>query len=170
MSTPTRSTGIRGLSHNSITVADVDRALHFYRDFLGLEIACEEVDTFDLKTPEGEPYRMHRRGVYLRWRDDNPGDSFVVLNCHLNRGPLGEAAVIGQIGIDHFGLWVDDVEGLRCKAERMGDITIAGPVRAHSPEKYGLAGASGEVVSAMYRDPDGTFVQTDQWVEHGSAD
>jgi catechol 2,3-dioxygenase-like lactoylglutathione lyase family enzyme len=168
MSTDRSTMSVRGLSHNSITVADVDRSLHFYRDFLGLEIASEEVDTFDLKTPEGQPYQMHRRGIYLRWASGDPADSFLVLNCHLNRGPLGAAAVIGQIGIDHFGLWVDDVRALRAKAEALGNIMIAGPVRSHSPSKYGLVGLSGEVVSAMYRDPDGTFVQTDQWVENAS--
>jgi catechol 2,3-dioxygenase-like lactoylglutathione lyase family enzyme len=155
---------VRGISHTAVTVADLERSLHFYRDFLGLEVALEEEDTYDLRTPEGEPYTMHRRGVYLRWADEDPRDAFVVLNCQLNRPPLGHPAVIGQLGVDHFGLWVRDVEALYGRAQDLGDITIAGPLRLHDGRKYGFAGTPGSVKSAMFRDPDGTFVQTDEWI------
>ncbi|MBV9661254.1 MAG: VOC family protein [Acidimicrobiales bacterium] len=155
---------VRGLSHDSVTVSDIDRSLHFYRDFLGLEIAAEEEDTFDLTTPEGVPYTMHRRGVYLRWAEEDPAESFLVLNCHLNRPPLGTPAVIGQLGIDHLGLWVHDVDALVDRAAQLGDITIAGPTRVHAAIKYGFVSTPGAVKSAMFRDPDGTFVQTDQWL------
>jgi catechol 2,3-dioxygenase-like lactoylglutathione lyase family enzyme len=156
---------IRGISHTSVVVSDLERSLHFYCDFLGLEVAVEEEDRYDLKTPEGEPYVMERHGVYLRWATEDPGDSFLVLNHQLNRPPLGHAAVIGQLGVDHFGLWVHDVDLLYERALAMGDITIAGRgVGLHEPIKYGFAATEGAVKSAMFRDPDGTFVQTDQWV------
>ncbi|MBN1249821.1 MAG: VOC family protein [Anaerolineae bacterium] len=80
---------IRNIAHACFTVSDLDRALRFYRDGLGL------AEAFDFVNDEG-----HRFGVYLH----TGGRNFL----ELFEGSLSEPAD-GQ-SYRHICLEVDDIE------------------------------------------------------------
>jgi catechol 2,3-dioxygenase-like lactoylglutathione lyase family enzyme len=75
---------VRAVSHIAVGVRDMDRALRFYCNVIGLYVCSDRVQSFTSFT-SGKPVR--RRGVFLRWRD-GPHESFVVLDQMLD----GEAA------------------------------------------------------------------------------
>lgn len=80
---------ITGLAHACFTVADLDRALSFYRDGLGLK------EAFDFVNEDGARY-----GIYLHLG----GRNFI----ELFTGTLGEPAE--KQSYKHICLEVDDIE------------------------------------------------------------
>src|SRR5688572_25854498 len=107
---------IRAISHVAIGVRDMDRALRFYRDGLGLRVkldAIEEIPAF-----EGSEARK-RRAAYLGW-SEGPHESFVVLDQPLTMPPSGEPARLFQTGIHHFSFWVDDIHAIAARLRAAG--------------------------------------------------
>ncbi|MGI9624124.1 MAG: VOC family protein [Acidimicrobiales bacterium] len=150
---------IQGTSHIAVGVRDMDTSLAFYRDVLGMHVSLdaeEEIPGF------GDTEPMKRRGVYLRWRE-GPDEAFIVLDQHLSQDPFGKPARLFQVGIHHFGFWVDDIDGMVDKAKSAGISVIGGPGDADTSQ-YGEA-TGGKVRSAFMRDPDGNFVQLDPRVD-----
>ena len=125
---------IKGLDHVVLRVADLDRALHFYRNVLG----CRE----ERRVEELGLYQM-RAGVALI--------DLVPLDGRLGRmggaGPREEGR-----NVDHFCLQVDpfDAEAIAAHLERHG--IDAGEVST----RYG---AEGSGPSMYIRDPDGNTVE-----------
>jgi len=146
-----------GISHVAVGVRDMDRALLFYRDLVGLEVT--------LDTEEGGfgPSRAERRrAVYLRRPGaTDPHDFFIVLDQQLTREPFGAAPRLFELGTHHFSFWVDDLE------ERFDRIVAAGfkvvvPPSASDAAAYGEPAGSGRVATALVKDDDGNVVQFDQ--------
>jgi lactoylglutathione lyase/glyoxylase I family protein len=100
---------IQGIAHVCYVVSDLDRAIEFYRDVLGL------VEAFDFRNEEGE-----RFGVYLHVG----GRNFI----ELFRGSLAEPAP-GQ-SYAHLCLEVDDLEqtvaALRERGAQVSDPALGG--------------------------------------------
>src|SRR6185436_4560177 len=90
---------IRGTSHIAIGVSNMERALHFYRDLLGLRVTLDDPN----ENPGGQLSKVSgqrtRHGVYLRW-EDGPDAAFIVLSE--NRPTSGEPLKLNQVGIHHF--------------------------------------------------------------------
>jgi catechol 2,3-dioxygenase-like lactoylglutathione lyase family enzyme len=147
---------IRALSHVAIGVRDIDRALHFYRDALGLTVKLDTVE----KIPgfQGSAAR-ERRAAYLGW-SEGPHESFVVLDQPLSTDPVGEPAELFQTGIHHFSFWVDDIDELAARARATGFALLFEPAVGDTLA-YGEA-PGGRVKSTFLRDPDGNYVQLDQ--------
>jgi catechol 2,3-dioxygenase-like lactoylglutathione lyase family enzyme len=150
---------IRSASHIAVGVTDMDTSLAFYRDVLGMHVSLDAEEEIPAL---GESGPMKRRGVYLRWREGED-ETFIVLDQHLSQEPFGKPARLFQVGIHHFGFWVDDIDGMVERAKAAGISVIGGPGDADTSQ-YGEA-AGGKVRSAFMRDPDGNFVQLDQRVD-----
>jgi catechol 2,3-dioxygenase-like lactoylglutathione lyase family enzyme len=104
---------ITGLAHTCFTVSDLDRALTFYRDALGLE------EAFDFTDDEGRRY-----GIYLHLGERN----FI----ELFEGTVAEPAE-GQ-SFRHICLEVDDIEAT-VKTLRERDLEVS-PIKMGRDHSY----------------------------------
>src|SRR5262245_36141454 len=95
-----------GASHVAVGVSDMERALVFYRDLVGLRVT---LDTIEGGEGDGMIGANRRRAVYLR-NEDGPHAFFVVLDQQLDREPFGSPPRILQLGTHHFSFWMDDVQ------------------------------------------------------------
>ena len=147
---------IRAISHVAIGVRDMDRALRFYRDALGLRVKLDTTE--EIPGLEGsQPHK--RRAAYLGW-SDGPHESFVVLDQPLTTAPSGEPARLFQTGIHHFSFWVEDIHAIVARARDGGHDVLFEP-GVGDTLAYGEA-PGGKVLSTFLRDPDGNYVQLDQ--------
>jgi catechol 2,3-dioxygenase-like lactoylglutathione lyase family enzyme len=151
---------VRALSHVAIGVRDMDRALEFYRDVLGLPVASDRIEEF--AQAAGQP-PARRRAVYLRW-GDGPHSAYVVLDQHLTQETQGGATALFDAGIHHFAFWIDDLDGVLDAARAAGFEVVLGGGRAVGSEWLGEPAGGRPVRSAMLRDPEGNHVQLDQRV------
>jgi catechol 2,3-dioxygenase-like lactoylglutathione lyase family enzyme len=148
---------VRATSHVAIGVHDMDRALRFYRDLLGLRVAVDREECFaDASTDP--PAERRRRAVYLRWAD-GPDDAFVVLDQQHNVIP-GAPKKLFQIGVHHVAFWVDDIEPYMAEVANAGGHIAYGPNHSGG-EAYGEAPGS-RVRTVLFHDPEGNIVQLDQ--------
>ena len=151
---------VRGVSHVAVGVRDMDAALPFYRDVLGLRVAFDGIEEF------GDPAKgavTRRRAVYLRHPDGDGEDAaFLVLDQQLSRDPWGDPARLFQIGLHHFGFWVDDIEAIAQRATD-GGVTVIRPPSDGDTAAYGEP-AGGVIRTMFLQDPDGNVVQCDQRV------
>jgi lactoylglutathione lyase len=128
--------GVVALSHVSIRVTDVDRALAFYCGVLGFR----EMFRLNEAAPNDELLRL----IYLRITDHN----FVELHTRGEpRPPLGERPA----GLDHFSLEIDDIEAF---AEYLTS-------KGHPPDRPPRKGRDGTILCNV-RDPDGNRVELQQ--------
>lgn len=145
---------ITNISHIAIAVQDMDRALPFWTDALGLRVTLDAVE--EVPMPDGV---QRRRAVYLR-EQHGGNEPFIVLDQLLDGTSPGEPKAMFEIGVHHFGFWVDDVDAI---AERMATADIPllwGPVDSSS-DRYGEP-AGTFVRTMMVHDPEGNLVQFDQ--------
>lgn len=150
---------MRAVSHIAIGVSDMDRALHFYRDLLGLRVTLDTLERIGgMGTLFANPQKGQRRAVYMRF-EDGPHASFIVLSQNPGE-PSGRPLKIDQVGLHHFSFWVDD---LRERVEKLkaADVKILLPPTESDTVAYGEP-AGGKVLTALFEDPDGTIVQFDQ--------
>jgi catechol 2,3-dioxygenase-like lactoylglutathione lyase family enzyme len=150
---------VEAVSHIAVGVRDMEVALGFYRDVLGLRVTADKVEEF-AQSDGGEPAR--RRAVYLRWRD-GAHESFVVLDQQLTYETEGAPTELFQMGCHHFAFWVDDLDDMMRRA-REHDVQVVmgndgGP--GADTTMYGEP-AGGRVKSMIVRDPEGNYVQFDQ--------
>ena len=147
---------VKNVSHIAIGVRDMERSLPFWTEVVGLHVSLDAQEEF---TIGGEVIR--RRGVYLRERE-GPDEPFVVLDEQLTRPKAGEPKPLFEIGVHHFGFWVDDIDGIAGRARAAGVPIIAEPSqRGSDTAAYGEP-PGGLVRSMFVRDPDGNVVQFDQ--------
>jgi catechol 2,3-dioxygenase-like lactoylglutathione lyase family enzyme len=145
--------GIYSISHVNVGVTDMERSVGFYRDVLGMCITVDREEDY----PQ---YSLRQHAVYLRW-ENTPGASFLVLDRQLAREPFGSPAALQQTGLNHVGFWVRDLDSIM---ERVWAAGVQGVITDHTGPAYGDP-TGGKVRSAMIKDPDGTFVQLDEWTE-----
>jgi catechol 2,3-dioxygenase-like lactoylglutathione lyase family enzyme len=147
----------RNVSHVAIGVRDMARSLPWYRDVLGLDVALDDVEEFG---DPGAP-AIRRRAVYLRWSDD-PDAAFVVLDEQLGSEPVGAPKQLFDIGLHHFGFWVDDVGAVAEQARKADAVVVYGPSDTDTAA-YGEP-SGGTVRFLLLQDPDGNVVQFEQRV------
>ena len=148
--------GTFGISHVAIGVSDMDRALAFYRDLLGLRVTLDTTERIESRSGKGN----RRRAVYLR-EAEGPHEFFIVLDQQLDREPFGTPARLFQLGTHHFSFWIDDLEDKVVAAERAGFEVVVIPTRS-TPAAYGEPDDAARVLTTILRDPDGNLVQLDQ--------
>jgi len=145
---------IKAVSHVAVGVRNMENSLRFYRDVLGLRVRADLME--ELPPMDGKPARK-RRGVYLAW-SEGPTESFLVLDQQEH--PHGQPAQVFQVGIHHFGFWVDDVDAIAKRAREAGFTLMTQPAAGDS-KTYGEP--PGKKIKACFMlDPDGNVVQADQ--------
>lgn len=130
----------RTIAHTCIGVSDLDRALAFYRDGLGLEVAGRS----DL--PQGT--------VLVLLRCPQGGDELIELAYRPdNRSPVSDggpgAVPSPAVGQRHVAFYVDDVRAA------VAALETAGFAITRRPPPSGQGGS----LIAFVKDPDGTDVE-----------
>jgi catechol 2,3-dioxygenase-like lactoylglutathione lyase family enzyme len=151
--------GIQAVSHIAVGVRDMELALSFYRDVLGLRVTADKIEEFS--QGEGQP-PAKRRACYLRYRD-GPHESFIVLDQQITNDIKGQPAELFQMGVHHFAFWVDDIDAMMARVREAGLAVVLGGGEGPGAdtEMYGEP-PGGRVRSAFLRDPEGNYVQLDQ--------
>lgn len=142
---------VKGISHVAVGVSDMERALEFYRDIIGLSVT---LDT------EEDVFGGRRRAVYLRV-GPGPHEFFIVLDQQIDNIPTNKPPRIMGLGTHHFSFWVDNLQEIFDQATRAGFRPITGPFDADA-DAYGEPAGSGRVLTAILKDQDGNAVQLDQ--------
>ena len=115
---------IRTFSHVAIGVRDMEVALPFWRDVVGLHVSLDTIE--EMPQGNGKP-TAKRRAVYMRW-DDDPRSSFIVLDQQLTNETVGEPARMFQMGLHHYGFWVDDLDSIYARVKDAGlQVFLGGP-------------------------------------------
>ncbi|MAG33680.1 MAG: hypothetical protein CL908_22610 [Deltaproteobacteria bacterium] len=140
---------IEYLSYIAIRVADLDRALRFYRDLLGFK----EVSRFELDGPSPSARLLGRDEVPVRACFLERDGTRIELqhlelpaDAALSR-PQGPRA---QLGLSHIGLRISDFE--KTVAE-----LVRGGARVLKASRFSHPGLGSEVVIA--EDPDGVRIE-----------
>ena len=147
------------VSHIAIGVRNLEASLHFYRDLLGgLHVSREQEE--EMSGLAGKP--SVRRAAYLRW-NEGPRETFLVLDEQVTDEPHGEPAKMFQIGVRHFGFWIDDLEETFQRLVEAGVKVMHAPVRPErsTSERYGEEPGK-KIMGCFVYDPDGFIVQLDQ--------
>jgi len=147
--------GVNGFFHAGVTVSDMDAALRFYRDGLGLEVsydgAASGADAARIWGMEPGDVRV----VFLRV----PGSDAVVELFEFG-GVERHAASARPVdyGAGHFCLFVDDADALFARLTSMG-------FRSRGGEVVEITRGRHTGVKAVYMiDPDGYHVELYQRV------
>ena len=149
----------RGVSHIAIGVTDVDRALGFYRDLLGLRVVRRSDDQPAVVTTESASDEAPSRGqvVHLAW-SDGPFEPFLTLTRHAP--VLGDRGLpLNHVGANHVGFWVDGFRDIADRLTAAGVPVVMAPLLSDSDQ---YPGGTGTVISMMVTDPDGTVIQIEQ--------
>lgn len=145
------------VAHIGITVRDMEKAIHFYRDVLGLKLIGDVTfagDEADILIGEDH---VTLRAVYLRSQEDRKSPPIELLHF-VEPVAKGEPyAGIANPGITEVAFWVKDIE------QTYKDLRAKG-VRFYSAPQ--LFETDDYKVKAVYfRDPDGTTLELLQNVE-----
>lgn len=144
-----------GISHIAVCVRDMDKALAFYRDILGMEVTkdfMQDTSTGGL-THTYKHKRNNRRTVYLDWGQPQ----FFVMTSHPGDQPDGDSIKLDQVGVSHVSFTVKDVRGLADHLIANG-VEVAGGIEAFADE-------NGNIRTFFAFDPDGILVQFDSGIE-----
>lgn len=151
---------VLAVSHIAIGVTDMERALTFYRDVLGLRVDAD----WRQRLGEDEGRELHggraidRRCVWLRWGSGEHQSAINLDELHAPQ-PADRRAGIYDLGVHHVSLWVDDIDGIIARA-RAGGFAVIMPHESPTAP-YGEP-PGGTIRSVFLKDADGNLVQCDQ--------
>jgi catechol 2,3-dioxygenase-like lactoylglutathione lyase family enzyme len=137
------------LDHVSVTCADLDRSISFYRDVLGLAFLGRGAsDGKDLSQITGLP------DVRLRWAELDLGGG-QLLELLQYTSPVGGAVrqQTNDAGSGHIGLAVDDIDAVYRR------LVGAGATVRSEPVEISEAGDWDGVRSVYLLDPDGVTIE-----------
>jgi catechol 2,3-dioxygenase-like lactoylglutathione lyase family enzyme len=141
---------VLGIFHGGITVSDMDRALEFYRDFLGLELLYDRETTAPYL---GEMIGLESPDLRIAFLRTGPGDEgYIELLEYrsIERRLVGHAP--WDPGSGHICFSVVDVDRLYAELLRSGYTARSAPVDIVSGPNTGSR--------AVYvSDPDGHWVE-----------
>lgn len=142
---------VNRIDHVGITVSDLDRALGFYRDLLGLRVVADST----VREPEVADL-LGLDSVQLRIADLDPGDGRIVELIQYVQ-PKGKRLdyTSADPATAHIAFTVDDLASVR---ERLMDagatIVSSRPITISDP------GGSFDGATCLYvRDPDGAILE-----------
>lgn len=144
-------------AHVGITVSDMERAIHFYRDLLGLKVVGDV--TFDGEAADTltQEKGTQLRAVYLRSVEEPKGAPIELLHFI---SPVAEGRPyvgIKNPGITEIAFWVKDIE------QMYTDLRAQGVQFYSPPQLFDLDGYKTKAV--YFCDPDGTTLELLQKVK-----
>ncbi len=133
------------VNHTAISVADMERSLAFYRDFLGMEVAMDvEIKTEELGVIVGLP------GASTRIVMLEVSNQRIELFQYTN--PVGEPLPAGSRqcdnGLTHMAFNVTDLDGMCAKLKEMGLEFYSEPQSVRGAMKV-----------VYFKDPDGVTLE-----------
>lgn len=143
-----------GIGNVVVHVADMDRALRFYQDGLGLDIKFDsgwsspEPMLALSSTPPGTPMRIVAFEL----------EGTAGLSLCSFQAPGERVAAFEAGGIIHFGLTVDDVDASLTTLEALGGRPLGSPGIVGPPGRQSKLG--------FIRDPDGAVIEL---LQHGQV-
>ena len=140
---------ITGIFHGGVTVSDMDRALAFYRDGLGLEVEFDRIlDGPYLPIVLALDFEAIR-AVYLRI----PGDQFIELLEYRGIERLPAASRPCDYGAGHLCLYVEGIDEMVARLKVMG-------FGARSEDVVDISQGPNQGARSIYMlDPDGYRVE-----------
>ena len=145
---------IKAVRHTGIVVTEMDRALEFYRQGLGLAVVLDRVrEGGFLERLSGHP-GVRFRVVMLQAPDGNRIELF---QFYSHPKPAPENVQISDVGCSHVAFAVDDVD----KAFKM--LSARG-IRFNCPPQ---ASPDGYAKVTFCHDPDGTMIELVQILDVG---
>ncbi len=140
---------VRGHFHSGVTVSDMERALRFYRDGLGLEVEFDTTVGGDYLNTVLALDHDHIRAVYLRV----PGGTFIELLEYRGIDSADASARPCDYGGGHLCLYVEGIDELHARLRELGFRgRSAGPVDITTGPNAGAR-------SIYLVDPDGYHVE-----------
>lgn len=147
---------VTGISHIAVGVSDMERALAFYRDIVGLDVHVDHLE--DVRVDNVAPYQ--RRAVYMSW-GDRTHRMFLVLDSQ--EGASAPAPKdFSQRGIHHFAFAVDNLDAIHDRAAAAGVPVVVSPVTMEAGNILNPLDIS--VRTTFLKDPDGNIIQLDQYL------
>ena len=147
------------VSHIAICTRDMDKALAFYRDILGMKVLFDGPTdpTESARLQNYQQARKSRRRVSLSF---GPGKKpTLTITSHPGETIDGTPLQLDQLGITHFSFTVPDTERLLEDLLAKG-VPLGGPRQA-------FTNAQGRVRSFYVYDPDGIIIQFDSGLHEG---
>ncbi|RTL67715.1 MAG: hypothetical protein EKK42_12880 [Pseudonocardiaceae bacterium] len=151
------SPSIRAVSHIAVGVHDMDDALRFYRDFLGLTVSLDQHEQRGRERGDGSA-QAGRRAVYLRLAESDDA-SFLVLDQQLDHRAEGAPRNLFDAGFHHIAFWADGLDALVAAAADAGVTVVHGPAWEDSTSWGESAGRP--IRTVIFRDFEGNLVQVD---------
>ena len=135
-----------GLNHAGVVVKDLEKAVAFYRDVIGLEV----MERLDRTGPEIDQVVGYENSRLLIAKMNAPGeDHLVELIQYASPEPLQRhSEERSQIGASHIAFFVDDIN------DKFNAIVAAGGVQLNPPTSY----PDGRIVCYL-QDPDRNWVE-----------
>jgi catechol 2,3-dioxygenase-like lactoylglutathione lyase family enzyme len=156
---------VRGFSHLAISVEDLDRSLEFYCGLLGLKMFTrydfgDFASADSAKKWSGSSASRSFALVFVAPPQPNVRTPFLSISDQPRSPP--EKTEFWNWGLHHFGVWVDDFDGVLAKLEAAGTPIAAAPI---SGDSFNWALETGKKIrTVVVRDPDGNLVQLDEIV------
>lgn len=137
---------ITNIRHTGVVVSDMEKALKFYRDLLGMEVWWEGRDSSEIvrqitNVPEANIWM-----VKLKAKD---GVSIELLQYLSHPQHVPEAKKSYDAGCNHIALQVDDIDALYVKL-------ISAGIQFHTPP---LVSSDGDAKVTYCRDPEGVILE-----------
>lgn len=138
-------------AHVGITVSDMDRAVHFYRDVLGLKLVGDVTFVGEEAESLTQETGTQLRAVYLRSPEEPKGAPIELLHFITPEAEGKPYAGIRNPGITEVAFWVKDIEETYAKLKAHGVPFYS------APQLFALDGY--KVKAVYFRDPDGTTLE-----------
>ena len=137
---------MKAIRHIGIVVSDLEKALRFYRDLLGLKIVKEIDESGEYIDKISSLKDVLVRTVKMA-ADDGHLIELLYYKSHPKRPNKNRA--INEIGCSHVAFAVEDIEALYQRLKKEGIFFIAPP--QYSPDGYAKV--------TFCKDPDGTLIE-----------
>ena len=138
---------IKRIEHFAVAVKDMEKALRFYRDLLGMKLQSDKISSIEERSKIfRDPSKGKRRHVQLTYGEGS-GQGTLVLT-EMPGGAIGTPIMLDEIGISHISFECDDVSATADRAKAAGYTVVDPPFKTP-------AGGS----SCYIADPDGILVQ-----------
>ena len=143
------------VAHVGITVRDMDKAVEFYRDTLGLKVIGDVTIAGEEASTVTQVPGTKLRAVYLRYKDDPTSPPIELLHFVEPAGDHGKPYPgLANPGITEVAFWVKDIE------KTYQELRAKGVDFYSAPQLFDLEGEGyGKVKAVYFRDLDGTTLE-----------
>ena len=138
------------MNHTGFVVSDLERAIRFYRDGLGLTVSFQvEASSEPLSQLLGYE-NVQVKAAFLRAMDGHSLELIEYVNPKVEQRDPGQQHLRHLTGAVHLSFMVDDLDGTVARLQEMGGTVLNPPAQI-------MAGLR----SVYLQDPDGNWIELD---------